>query len=379
MSKNFEVNKKVGVEPLLKRQGHLFEQITDIENIKMAIWKSSTGKREQRRVKKVLEDVESHAYQIQEMLTSKTYKHSAYIHKTIQDQSNNKERNIYKPRYFPDQIIHWSLMLVLEPVIMKGMYQYSCGSIPKRGTSFGQRTVHKWMKSDRKHTKYCLKMDVKKFYPSIKNDLLKQLFRRKIKDKDCLWLVDEIIDSAEGLPIGNYTSQWFSNFFLQELDHFIKQKLQAKYYIRYVDDLVIFGNNKKKLHKIRIGIETFLKTINLDIKKDWQVFPTRKRAVDFLGIRFYQGYSTMRRRNALRIMRRMRKIKKKNKLTQKDASAIISYWGWIKSTSSYWFYHKHVKPIASISKVKRTVSNYAKLRNFRQRKIDRERNEKRWI
>lgn len=355
----------------------MFEKITDIENIKTAIVKSSLGKREQRRVRVVLEDIDSHAYQIQEMLLSKSYRHSAYTHKTIQDQSNNKVREIHKPCYFPDQIIHWSLMLVLEPIVMKGMYQYNCGSIPNRGTSFGQRTVRKWMKNNRKHTKYCLKMDIKKFYPSVNNELLKMSFRKKVKDMECLWLIDEIIDSAKGLPIGNYTSQWFSNFFLQELDHFIKQKLQAKYYIRYVDDLVVFGNNKKKLHKIRIEIGTFLNSNDLEMKKNWQMFPTSKRPADFLGIRFYRGYSTLRRRNALRIMRRMRKIKRKCGLTPKDASAVISYWGWIKLTDSYRFYHKYVKPVTPITAARKVVSNDAKLRNFIRRKTERERSEER--
>lgn len=294
------------------------------------------------------------------MLVNKTYRASPYIEKTIEDGATKKIRTIYKPRYYPDQIIHWALMLQLQPIIMRGMYQYSCGSVPGRGTGYGQKMLRKWLDSDRKHTKYCLKMDISKFYPSVNNEKLKSMFRRMIKDEDCLWLIDEIIDSAEGLPIGNYTSQWFSNFFLQGLDHYIKEQLGVKYYLRYVDDLVLLGSNKKKLHKARIAVAEYLIGIGLIIKGDWQVFRVDKRAIDFLGFRFYRNKTILRKRNALRIKRRLQKIKKKGHLNYKDACAVVSYWGWVKRSDSYRFYHKYMEPIVSIKKAKRTVSNYAK-------------------
>ena len=131
-------------------------------------------------------------------------------------------------------------------------------------------------------------MDISKFYPSIDNEILKQMLRRKIKDEDCLYLIDSIIDSNAGLPIGNYTSQWFSNFFLQGLDHYIKEKLGVKYYVRYVDDLILLGGNKKKLHATRKAISEYLNNIGLRLKDDWQVFKVNNRAIDFLGFRFFR-------------------------------------------------------------------------------------------
>src|SRR5699024_3392330 len=128
-----------------------------------------------------------------------------------------------------------------------------------------------------------------KFYPSIDNEILKRMLRKKIKDPHCLWLIDIIIDSNDGQPIGYYTSQWFANFFLEELDHLIKEEFEVKYYIRYVDDLVLFGSNKKKLHKVRKSIETYLNSIKLNVKGSWQVFRVDKRDVDFLGLRFYRN------------------------------------------------------------------------------------------
>lgn len=271
---------------------------------------------------------------------------------------------IHKPNFYPDQIIHWALMLQLQTVIMRGMYEYSCGSVPGRGTSYGQKTLRRWLDKDYKNTKYCLKMDISKFYPSVNNELLKEMFRRKVKDKDCLWLIDRIIDSAEGLPIGNYTSQWFSNFFLEGLDHYIKEKLEIKYYVRYVDDLVILGSNKRKLHAARRSISSYLDNIDLKMKDDWQVFKVNDRAIDFLGFRFFRYKTILRKRTALRIRRRIVKIQKKGYLNYKDACAVVSYWGWIKRSNSFNFYHKYVKPIVTIKKAKRKVSEYAKARNL---------------
>jgi RNA-directed DNA polymerase len=147
------------------------------------------------------------------------------------------------------------------------------------------------------------------------------------------------------------------------LDHYIKEKLEAKYYIRYVDDLVILGPNKKKLHKVRKSIQEWLVNRKLTLKSSWQVFPTKSRDIDFLGVRFYRNKSTLRKRNALRIRRRARRIERKGKLNEKDASAIISYWGWIKRTDSYRFYHKHVQPKVTIKEARKVVSVNGRLRS----------------
>lgn len=349
----------------MKRVGYIYNGIHTIDNIKQAIMNASKGKRDQNRVKKIIENKDYCAVKISEMLKNKTYKPSPYVIKIIFCGSSNKERKIYKPRFYPDQIIHWALIQQIQPIIMRGMYYYTCGSIPNRGSDRGQKAIRKWLDKDCKNTKYCLKMDITKFYPSIDNNILKQMFRKKIKDKDCLWLIDTVIDSAKGLPIGNYTSQWFSNFLLEGLDHFIKEELKIKYYVRYVDDLVLLGANKKKMNEARKEIEKYLKNINLKLKGNWQVFRVNIRDIDFLGFRFFRNKTILRKRNALRIKRRMSKINKKKSLNYKDASAIISYWGWMKRCDSYNFYHEYVKTKISLKQARKVVSTYAKIRNYR--------------
>lgn len=340
----------------MHRHGFLYTKICEIENIKKAMAKASLGKRNQKRIRKVLEHADVAAKNIREMLLRKTYVPSKPQIKTIQDRSSGKVRVIHKPNFYPDQIVHWALMLQLEPIIMRGMYEYNCGSVPRRGTSMGQKALNKWLRKDRRGTKYCLKMDIKKFYPSIDNRILKEKFRRKIKDPDVLWLIDRILFTDVGQPIGFYTSQWFANFFLQDFDHFVKEQLHIKYFIRYVDDLVMLGPNKRKLHRARKAISQYLHNHHLSVKSNWQVFRTSCRDIDFLGIRFFPDHMILRKRNALRIRRRVSRIRKKGYLNYTDACAVISYWGWLKRTNSYHFYHSVVKPVVGIKLARKVVS-----------------------
>lgn len=207
-------------------------------------------------------------------------------------------------------------------------------------------------------------MDIKQFYPSIDKEKLKEKFRRVFKDDDLLWLIDTIIDGNEtqgsGIPIGNYTSQWFANFYLTDLDVFIKQKLKIKYYVRYMDDLIIFHTNKRKLRKAKEEIEIFLKNENLSVKNNWQIFCIDKRMLDFLGFRFYRDHTTLRRANFLRIKRRFKKIYKKGYLSYKDACAVISYNGLLKHSNCNNYMRKYLYPYISLKKCRKVVSDESK-------------------
>ena len=210
---------------------------------------------------------------------------------------------------------------------------------------------------------------------------MKQKFQRVIKDKDVLNLIYLIIDSSaeSGVPIGNYTSQWFANFYLQDLDHYIKEQLKVKYYVRYMDDMLLFHRNKKELHKIRIALNEFLEKEKLKIKENWQLFKVGSRPLDFIGYRFYRGYTTLRDSNFLRIKRRIKKVYKKKKMDYMDACAIISYIGWLKHCDSYKFKEKYVNPYVNLKKCKGVVRNATKNIQFRKtRKSFYYRKQKEW-
>jgi len=237
--------------------------------------------------------------------------------------------------------------MAIQPIIERGMYRHTCGSIPGRGTIDGVNVVQKWLRDDRKHTKYCLKLDIQKFYDSIDHSVLMRQFERVIKDERILQLIGKIVDTTQiGVPIGNYTSQWFANFHLQQLDHLIVEKMGnrscggAAHFVRYVDDMVIFSSNKRKLHKINKKIHEYLYSVlHLVVKKNWQVFKVESRGVDFLGYVFFHKYTKVRARNFLAFTRHARKIRKLIDSHQTVpfvmAAGFISRYGLLKHCNSF--------------------------------------------
>lgn len=186
----------------MKRKGNIYKNIVDKDNIKLAIINASKRKRSRHNVQEIMSNINKYANIVQEMLINKTYKPSPYKEVKIHDGARKKERIIYKPQFYPDQIVHWALMLQIEPILSKGMYQWCCASVKNRGLLYGMRHIKKILVRDRKNTKYCLKLDIKKFYPSIDKEILKRKFREKIKERETLELIDLIIDSAKsGVPI----------------------------------------------------------------------------------------------------------------------------------------------------------------------------------
>lgn len=269
----------------MKRKNNIYEKIIEPDNIKKAILNASKGKKARKSVNKIFCNVEYYTLEIQNMLKNKTYEPSPYHEMKIHDGNRKKERIIYKPMFYPDQCVHWALMQQIEPLLMRGMYVFCCASIKNRGIHYASNHIKKILIRDRKNTKYCLKLDVKKFYPSINKEIMKRKFRKIIKDREVLDLLDKIVDSGnKGLPIGNYTSQWFANFYLQDLDHYIKEELKVPYYLRYMDDMILFHRNKKELHKIKNKIEIFLKNEDLKLKENWQLFKVDSRPIDFIRL-----------------------------------------------------------------------------------------------
>lgn len=216
---------------------------------------------------------------------------------------------------------------------------YSC--IKFRGIHLVVKDLRKALEKDPQNTKYCLKLDITKFYPSIDHDILKQIIRRKIKDKKLLVLLDEIIDSADGVPIGNYLSQFFANLYLAYFDHWIKEEVGIKYYYRYADDIVILGNDKNYLHNLLIAIKLYLgQLLKLKIKPNYQVFPVDSRGIDFVGYKFYYTHTLLRKSIKTRLTRLIH-LYKTCKISQEELSRrISSYFGWLKYCDSKNFLQK---------------------------------------
>lgn len=275
----------------MKRVNHLFNKVCSLENLKLADERASKGKSMQYGVIHHSKNREANIIALRDMLLHKRYKTSPYSTFKVYEP---KEREVYRLPYFPDRITHHAIMNVLEPIFTATFTADSYSCIKGKGIHAAARAVKRALRD--KTATYCLKLDIKKFYPSVDHRILKALLRRKFKDEDLLSLLDEIIDSAAGLPIGNYLSQYFANFYLSYFDHWIKEQKQVRYYFRYADDLVILAPGKPYLHALLADIRHYLASeLNLTVKDNYQVFPVAARSIDFVGYRFYHTHTLLRK------------------------------------------------------------------------------------
>lgn len=307
----------------MKRYDNLYSKIYDINNLILAENKARKGKRNKKDVKIFLKNKKNNLLKLRDLLINKEYKTSNYhIFKLF----DPKERVIYKLPYYPDKIVHHAIMNILESIFVSTFISQTYNCIKKRGIHNALKDVNKALE-DRKSTKYCLKIDIRKFYPNIDHEVLKNLLRKKFKDKDLLDLLDEIINSTDGIPIGNYLSQYFANFYLTYFDHWIKEELGVKNYFRYCDDIVILASNKEELWFIFNKIREYLRiNLKLEIKSNYQVFPVDKRGINFVGYISYHDYILLRPS----IKRRFIKMIKYNK----NEKSINSYKGWLNYANS---------------------------------------------
>lgn len=289
------------------------------------------------------------------------FKNAKHTPIQIQDGITHKVRTIIVPT-LEELIVQHCVINALKPMLMHGMYEHSYASLPKRGAHRGKKTIEKWINHDSKNTKYVLKMDIHHFFDSIPHSILKEKLSKYINDKRMLKLLFEIIDvSDSGIPLGFYTSQWFSNWYLQGLDHYIKEELHATYYIRYMDDMVILGCNKKILHQMQYSIDKYIYyRLGLELKDNWQVFlfdyDGKGRDLDFMGFRFYKNRTVLRRTIMYKVTRKALKISKKEHPTIYDTRQMLSYLGWLDCTNTYYMYLIRIKPYINFKKMKRYTS-----------------------
>ena len=324
--------------------------------------------------------------------------HTKFI---ISDGLDGKERQIIKPDFGTEQIIHHALVRVLLPTFTKGLYKYSCASIPGRGIHYAKKHIEKLIRKQSKHTKYYLKIDIKKFFDSIPHKPLKEMLIKKVHDKDVRDILFKVINTTDvGLPIGFYTSQWLSNLYLESLDHYISEhivedierdnprkskrskkrkrdKCGMKHYFRYMDDMVIFSSNKRKLKKVREYINKYLEEkLGLKMKDNWTIVrfstkPTKKNKkkygefLDFVGFKFYYNETKIRKRIYKKIKALIKELKARGKdnISVHQARSMLSYYGFIKWSDAKGLYIKELKPWVSLKDLKKIVKDEDKRRS----------------
>lgn len=300
----------------LKRYGYLFDKIVDKENLILAHKNASKGKQKYWEVKMINEDVDKYIDKLHDMLVSRSYYCSPY--QSFKKIHRGKEREIFKIAYFPDRITQHAILQIVEPIWKASLITDTYQSIKGRGVHKCKEKIEKIVQQD--GIQYCLQLDIKKYYPSIQNNLLKEVMRYKIKCPDTLELLDRIIDGHDGVPIGNYISQYMGNVFLNKLDHYIKEELRVKHYFRYCDDLLLLSNSKEGLWRFKEVIENWLNAHGLELKDSYRVFKiTELNPVDALGYLIYPSRTRLRGNIAEGV---------KKSLHECDELALPSFLGW---------------------------------------------------
>lgn len=319
----------------MKKHGDLFQKFSSFENLYLAYLNARRGKSWQRHVQFVDADAVEKITDLQKSIIDGTYRTSPYKLKWIHEP---KTRLIYILPFYPDRIAQHALIQVLGP-IWDSLFisdSYAC----RKGK--GQHKASSRCMDFVRRNKWCLQCDIHKFYPSITHSILEEIIRQKIKDRRMLRFIDEIIMSGGdgvNVPIGNYTSQWFGNLYLNEVDRLAKSDLKISCYERYCDDFLLFSDDKAKLQYCAKIVRTFCgERLHLELSK-CELFPT-SQGVDFVGYRhFPNGKILVRKRTAKKIRASIKSIpwRLKHKLLTKDSarSVVDSAMGVLKHAETY--------------------------------------------
>ncbi len=295
---------------------NIFNQIVSSESL-FAAW--DTFKRDKQQKKDVLRfewNLEECIFRLHRDLVSQRYKHGAYSSFHLQDP---KQRHIHKATV-RDRILHHAVFSVLNPIFEPTFIANSFSCRVGKGTHKGVDTLARIARAvSRNNSRPCfaLKCDVEKFFASVDHLVLLGIIRKRIRDKDALWLLEEIIGSfssnrstlfeRKGLPIGNLTSQLFANVYLNVFDQFVKNELKIKHYVRYTDDFVIVSDNRPYLENLITPISEFLHS-RLKLSLHSKKITIRKfhQGIDFLGYVVLPHYRLLRTKTRKRIYRKLR-------------------------------------------------------------------------
>lgn len=325
----------------MKRYNNLFKKICTYSNFDKALDSAFKNKKHYTEVKRIKRSRIRYVHKLYNVVKNKEYKVGEY---TIYDLfTGGKWREIYRLP-MKDRIVQHAIMMYLEPLFRANFIPTTFQSIKGRGTHKCLKKVKKALK-DIVGTKYCLKLDIKKCYPSLDKNILKAKIAKMFKDKDLVELLFVIIDSCEkGVPIGNYTSQYFNNYYFSGLDHYCKEVLQIKYYFRYCDDIIVFGETTEKLRELHIKINNYINKLNVKLKDSWRIFDVTSNGVDFVGYILYRDHIRLRKCTKLKFIEACKSMDFNN-LSPRDINVLGSYWGILKHADcrNLWFKYTGVK------------------------------------
>lgn len=308
-----------------KRYGYLYEKIYEWDNLINAFHKAKKGKSNDNDVLEFEYDLENKIIEIQKQFKEEKYQFSGY-----------KTFKIYEPKErtiscasFQDRLIHHAICNIINPITDRSIISdsYAC----RKG-----KGLHKAIRRGfyfYRNNNYCYKFDIKKYFYTVDQEILFNKLSGKFKDKKLLNLISELLSTyrtdgeyyfpfkkddlfdygrKRGLPIGNLTSQIFANLYLSELDHYVKEQLHQRYYIRYMDDVLIFSNSKEELKKVKSEVKRKLAEMRLQLHPNKNIISKTKQGINFLGFRYKNNRIKLQNKNLVRFKRNLKKRAKYN-------------------------------------------------------------------
>ncbi|NLS96959.1 MAG: RNA-dependent DNA polymerase [Planctomycetaceae bacterium] len=308
----------------MKRYGNLWRGLISFPSLLCAAQKAERGKRFRSSVAAFHFQLERNLWQLHDELATKTYEPGPYRTFYVYE----PKKRLISAAPYRDRVVHHAMTGVLDPIFERSFICNSFACREGKGTHAAVRQAQQLARRFR----YVLKADIRKFFPSLDHEILKALVRRKIKDPDVLWLTGLIIDHSNpqepvldwypgddlftpgqrrrGIPIGNQSSQFFANVYLDPLDHFLKDHLRVGGYVRYVDDFLVFSNDKGELNEVREAVAEFLVKLRLRLHPDKTVVFPVTEGIRFLGYRVFPTHRLLVKDNVRRFRRRARRMQR---------------------------------------------------------------------
>lgn len=340
-----------------KRIGYVFEELISEENCNAAVKSAIRRKKKTRFIRHVQKHIKEYGDRTRRIIIE-GWEPEPTREKTINEGTNRKKRSLRIPT-LRDHFVHSAVALILEKYLTKRFYFYSCGSLPNRGQTFAVKAIEKHMRT--KCPKYAAVADVKQFYHSVKKEHVMWCLRRVFKDEKFLAINEKILDQmGDGLAIGFTVSHWYAHLVLSFVDSDIKEGDSQTFIVRFMDNIVMFGNNKRKLHRKLDKLRVSLGRFDLGLKGDWQVFPIESRMLEFLSYRFDHEKTILRKGLMIRMSRRFKSAS--GHLDAHAARTIMSYRGILKHCDSYNFRKSYLYPNVSIKLCRRLISDADKKR-----------------
>ncbi len=326
---------------MAKTYNNLYSKIIDIENLNHAWQKARKGKTKKIYVIEFESNLMENITKLHEELKNQTYKPEPLKIFILRDP---KTRKISKSA-FRDRIIHHAIIRIIEPIFEKGFIYDSCANRKGKGNLFALKRFEQFIRKVSGNGKikglfnsnqikgYCLKADIKHYFEEVDHQILIEIIKRKIIDEKVIWLINRILENMPigrrtnvGMPLGNLTSQFFANVYLNELDYFVKHELKARYYIRYVDDFVILNSSKMELKIWKQKIDKFLRDkLKLELHSQKSKIISLSRGIDFVGFRNYWYFRLLRKRN---IKKMLAKVDRYKRMEISNWEILESFQGW---------------------------------------------------